>query len=252
MDGKPTVLVVDSESSFRASFAETLLANGYDMRSASCRENAQEALYADLPDLVILGTISPRGDAFGLLQWIRRTVPFTSVPIIVIDAPVGKQQLVGWRRDEGMRLEAEDYLVRPVEPAAILHRIEKLLDKTTHKVKVLIADDHAMVRDGICAVLSLQRDMQVVGQAENGREAVEKAMELSPDIVLMDLRMPEMGGLEATREICREPVHAKVLVLTQYDDEENIAASKEAGAWALISKQNASGQLVGAIRSAIQ
>ena len=252
MSGRPTVIVVDNESSFRAAFAETLLANGYNMRSASNLADAQEAMYADMPALVLLGTIAPRGDACAMLKWIRRTVPFTAIPVIVIDAPVQKQLLNGWTRDEGRRLEAEDYLVKPVEPAAILPRIAKLLDTTTHKVKVLIVDDHALVRDGICALLSLQRDMQVVGQADNGKVALQKVMDLDPDVVLMDLLMPEMNGLEATREICRAPHHAQVLMLTQYDDEENVQASREAGAWGLIPKKNASGQLVGAIRSATQ
>jgi DNA-binding NarL/FixJ family response regulator len=252
MSGRPTILVVDNESSFRASCAETLLASGYNMRSASNRTDAEEAMFADLPDLVLLGTIAPRGDACALLKWIRRTVPFTATPVIVIDAPVQKQLLSGWCRDEGRRLEAEDYLVKPVDPAAVLPRIAKLLDTTTHKVKVLVVDDHAMVRDGIRAVLSLQRDMQVVGEADNGKVAVQRVMELDPDVVLMDLLMPEMNGLEATREICRTPHHAKILMLTQYDDEENVQASKEAGAWCLIPKKDASGELVGAIRSATQ
>ena len=250
MEGKPTILVVDNEVAFRASLAETLLSQGYKMMSASSRADAREALFADLPDLVILGTISPRGDAFALHRWIRTTVPFTAIPIMVIDAPVEKQLLAGWRRHEGMRLEAEDYLVKPIEPAAMLPRIAKLLDRTTPRVKVLIVDDHALLRDSITALLSLQHDMQVVGVAENGKEALAKLAELHPDVVLMDLRMPEMNGLEATREICCRPDHAKVLMLSQYDDEENVIASKEAGAWDLIPKQSASGQLVNAIRAA--
>ena len=103
-------------------------------------------------------------------------------------------------------------------------------------------DDHALIRDSITALLSLQHDMQVVGVAENGREALAKLAELHPDVVVMDLRMPEMNGLEATREICCEPHHAKVLMLSQYDDEENVIASKEAGAWDLMPKQSASGR----------
>ena len=252
MSGWPTVLVVDNEFSVRASCAETLLAGGYNVRSATSLAAAQDVMYADLPDLVLLGTITPRGDACAMLKWIRQSVPFTAVPVMVIDAPVEKQLLNGWQRDEGRRLDAEDYLVKPVDPAAMLPRIAKLLDTTTHKVKVLVVDDHALVRDGICALLSLQRDMQVVGQADNGRVALQKVMDLDPDVVLMDLLMPEMNGLDAAREICRAPHHAQVLMLTQYDDEENVQASKEAGAWGLIPKKNASGQLVGAIRSATQ
>ncbi|OFV80133.1 MAG: hypothetical protein A2W26_09215 [Acidobacteria bacterium RBG_16_64_8] len=250
MEGKPTILVVDNEVAFRASLAETLLSHGYKMMSVNCRGEAREAMFADLPDLVILGTISPCGDAFALHRWIRTTVPFTGIPIVVIDAPVEQQSVAGWRRYEGLRLEAEDYLVKPVDPAAMVPRIAKLLDRSSPRVRVLIVDDHALVRDSITALLSLQHDMQVVGVAENGREALARLAEVHPDVIVMDLRMPEMNGLEATREICCKPQHAKVLMLSQYDDEENVTASKEAGAWDLIPKQSASGQLVEAIRAA--
>lgn len=250
MEGKPTILVVDNEVAFRASLAESLLSQGYKMMSVSCRGEAREAMFADLPDLVILGTISPCGDAFSLHRWIRSTVPFTAIPIVVVDAPFEQQSVAGWRRHEGLRLDAEDYLVKPVDPAAMIPRIAKLLDKASPRVRVLIVDDHALVRDSITALLSLQHDMQVVGVAENGREALAKLAEVHPDVIVMDLRMPEMNGLEATREICCKPHHARVLMLSQYDDEENVTASKEAGAWDLIPKQSASGQLVNAIRAA--
>ena len=75
-----------------------------------------------------------------------------------------------------------------------------------------------MVRDGICALLALAGDIEVVGEAENGSEALKMVRETEPNIVLMDISMPIMGGLEATRRICREFPRTKVLVLTQYDD----------------------------------
>jgi len=250
MKGKPTILVVDNEPAFSSSLGETLMSHGYKMKCAGNCADAREALSADTPDLVILGTISPRGDASALHRWIRTTRPVKAVPIIVVDVPAEKQLLSGWRRYEGIRLDTEDYLVKPIEPASLLPRIAKLLDKTVSRVKVLIVDDHALVREGISALLTLQRDMYVVGFAENGREALAKVMELAPDVVVMDLRMPEMNGLEATREICCRPHHAKVLMLSQYDDRENVVASKGAGAWDLIPKQSVSGRLVNAIREA--
>jgi DNA-binding NarL/FixJ family response regulator len=129
-------------------------------------------------------------------------------------------------------------------------RIQRLLDKQPGKrIRVLIVDDHAVVRDGIRAVLALQRDMQVVGEAANGKEGLEKTIELMPDVVLMDIVMPVMNGLDATKEICRQCERTKVLVLTQYDDDENIRASREAGALGFIPKAAASARLLTGIRS---
>ncbi|GAI51169.1 unnamed protein product, partial [marine sediment metagenome] len=124
--------------------------------------------------------------------------------------------------DEGLRLEAEDYYHKPIKPAVLILQIEKLLDKVTQKIRVLVADDHTVMREGIHALLSLQRDMQVVGEAVDGREAVEKAHRLLPDVVIMDIVMSGMNGLEATRQICEGSKQIKVLMLTQYDNEENI------------------------------
>ncbi len=252
MKGKHTILVVDNELTFSAALADTLLSSGYKIKSVDNREDARNAISAVSPDLVILGTISPRGSAFALHQWIRATRPYKSMPIIVLDVPAEKQVLAGWTKSEGMMLDCEEYLVKPLEPTSLLPRVAKLLDTTTSRVKVLVVDDHALVREGICALLSLQRDMQVVGVAENGKEALTMVEELAPDVVVMDLRMPEMNGLEATRRICCTPHHAKVLILSQYDDRENVVASKGAGAWDLIPKQSVSGQLVSAIRAASQ
>src|SRR4030042_6937565 len=92
--------------------------------------------------------------------------------------------------------------------------------------------------------------MLVVGEAANGQEALEKVSQLSPDVVLMDLRMPVMNGLEATSRIRAEGQPAKVLILTQYDEEENVVASSQAGAFCFLPKRNAGPDLVNAIRVA--
>ena len=118
------------------------------------------------------------------------------------------------------------------------------------KIKVLVADDHIIVRDGICALLALAGDIEVVGEAANGKEALEKVKELAPDVVLMDIAMPLMGGLEATRRIHREFPRTKVLALTQYDDKEYVFPVIEAGACGFISKTAASSELTSGIRSA--
>ena len=117
------------------------------------------------------------------------------------------------------------------------------------KIRVLVVDDHAIVRDGICALLALAGDIKVVGEAADGSEALKMVKEVVPDIVLMDIAMPIMGGLEATRRICRRFSKTKVLILTQYDDKEYILPVIEAGASGFISKTAASSELTLGIRS---
>jgi DNA-binding NarL/FixJ family response regulator len=117
------------------------------------------------------------------------------------------------------------------------------------KIKVLVVDDHTIVRDGICALLALSGDIEVVGEATNGNEAIQKIRELHPDVVLMDIAMPIMGGLEATRRISKEFPKTKVLVLTQHDDKEYFFPVIESGASGFISKAAASSELTIGIRS---
>jgi DNA-binding NarL/FixJ family response regulator len=117
------------------------------------------------------------------------------------------------------------------------------------KIRVLVVDDHTIVRDGICALLSLAGDIEVVGEATNGSEALKKVGELNPDVVLMDIAMPIMGGLEATRRINKEFPRTRVLVLTQYDDKEYFFPVIESGASGFISKAAASSELTTGIRS---
>ena len=117
------------------------------------------------------------------------------------------------------------------------------------KIRVLVTDDHAIVRDGICALLALTGDIEAVGVAANGREALEMVRKLTPDVVLMDIAMPVMGGLEATRRIRKEFPKVKVLALTQYDDKAYVFPVIEAGACGFISKTAAYSELAAGIRS---
>ena len=117
------------------------------------------------------------------------------------------------------------------------------------KIRVLVTDDHAIVRDGICALLALTGDIEAVGEATNGREALEMVTKLSPDIVLMDMVMPLMDGLEATRRIHKESPKTKVIVLTQYEDKEYVLPIIEAGASGFISKAAAASELSSGIRA---
>ena len=117
------------------------------------------------------------------------------------------------------------------------------------KIKVLIVDDHTLVRDGIRALLALAADIEVVGEASDGKQALKKTKELLPDVVLMDLAMPVMTGLEATRRIHREFPGTRVLALTQYDDSEYVIPIIEAGACGFVTKMVAFSELASAIQA---
>ena len=118
------------------------------------------------------------------------------------------------------------------------------------KIKVLIVDDHTLVRAGIRSLLALVDDIEVVGEASDGKEALVKVRQLMPDVVLMDLAMPVMGGLEATRRLRREFPGIKVLALTQYDDSEYVIPIIEAGARGFVTKMSAFSELAAAIQAA--
>jgi len=246
---KQTIMIVDDEIDFVDALKRVLENESYTVVAAYDREQAEKTLRFHEPDMIILGTIMPRGDAFLFHKWMKQTLGFGNLPLMVINAPPEKQLLKGWRMYEGMQMDAEDFLTKPVELAALIPRVQALLDWSTKKIRVLIVDDHAVVRDGIRSVLTLQRDMQVIGEAINGREALEKTRELMPDVVVMDIVMPIMNGLDAAREICQKCQPAKVLMLTQYDDDENVLASRQVGAVGFIPKAAASSQLLTGIRS---
>ncbi len=117
------------------------------------------------------------------------------------------------------------------------------------EIKVLIVDDHALFREGIRSLLKSYDDINIIGEATQGLEAIEKAHQMSPNVVLMDVAMPVMGGLEATRRIQKETPLVKVLVLTQYQDSEYVLSLIKAGARGYISKTATAAELISAIRA---
>jgi two-component system response regulator NreC len=118
-----------------------------------------------------------------------------------------------------------------------------------HKKKVLIADDHALVREGIAAFLKLCDDVEVIAEASDGVEAIEKAGKFRPDIVIMDINMPKLGGLETTIEIKKSHPQIKVLVLTQYEDREYIARFLKAGVSGYLLKKAVGSDLIAALQA---
>jgi DNA-binding NarL/FixJ family response regulator len=115
-------------------------------------------------------------------------------------------------------------------------------------IKVLVVDDHAILRDGIRSLLESQEDIVVVGEAENGAGAIQSIREYPPDIVLMDISMPEMNGLEATRFIRDNFPQVKVLILTQHENREYIAPALQAGAAGYVLKRSGRRELLNALR----
>lgn len=118
------------------------------------------------------------------------------------------------------------------------------------KITVLLADDHTVLRQGIRALLQTQPDMTVVGEATNGREAVEQARRLRPSVILMDISMPLLNGLEATRQIKKELPECQVVVLTMHENEEYLVNILQAGATGYVLKQAADRELIEAVRIA--
>jgi NarL family two-component system response regulator LiaR len=123
-------------------------------------------------------------------------------------------------------------------------------DKTT-PARLIIADDHDLVRDGMRAMLAKEPDLEVVGQAKDGREALELCRSLSPDLVLMDVRMPRMDGLEATQEIKAECPKTTVLIVTTHENPDYLLDAIKAGAAGYVLKESTRAQLTSAIRSVL-
>jgi NarL family two-component system response regulator LiaR len=120
----------------------------------------------------------------------------------------------------------------------------------TDKISLLLTDDHAIVRQGIRAFLELQPDLMVLGEADSGENAVRMAAELAPDIVLMDLLMPGIGGVEATRQVKQASPHSQVIVLTSYHEDEYIFPALRAGALSYVLKDVGPEELADIVRKA--
>jgi DNA-binding NarL/FixJ family response regulator len=130
-------------------------------------------------------------------------------------------------------------------------RASALLDEGLEpmKIRVLLADDHAILREGVKALLRLDDDIEVVGEAADGQQAIEQVRALEPDVVVMDVAMPGLGGLEATLAIRKEWPKTRILVLTQYDDREYVSRFLKAGVSGYVLKKAAGAELTSAIRA---
>jgi DNA-binding NarL/FixJ family response regulator len=116
-------------------------------------------------------------------------------------------------------------------------------------IRVLIADDHTLFRDGLRALLASIPDIEVVGEAPSGKEALQLAMELQPDVILMDIQMPDLNGIEATRQILRASPHVGIIVLTMFQDDDSVFAVMRAGARGYVLKGADQAVLLRAVRA---
>ncbi len=244
---KEKILIIDDEPDFVEALRRTLEAKSYQVMTTTSKALAQEMMKAE-PALVVLGTLAPAGQAFSMYQWLGQHPRYKDIPLLVIDARYEERPIRGWRRFEGVQVDGDEYLYKPIEPASLVPRIQSLLEAVTRRIRVLVADDHTMVRAGICSVVALQQDMEVVGEAVNGQDAFDKVLRLLPNVALVDIVMPVMSGIEATKLISRECPETKVLILTQYDEEENMIVAKQSGAYGFIPKKAASSDLIRGIR----
>lgn len=118
-------------------------------------------------------------------------------------------------------------------------------------IQILLADDHKITRDGLKALLENQKNMAVIGEAENGRKAVRLALELKPDVIVMDINMPELNGIEATRQIKSELPEAKIIALSMYSDKRYVVGMLKAGVSGYLLKNCAFDELVSAISAVV-
>ena len=115
-------------------------------------------------------------------------------------------------------------------------------------IRILLVDDQSIVREGLASLLETQSDLEIVGEAENGKIAVERSLELQPDVILMDIRMPIMDGVAAIRQLRKQAPKIKILVLTTFDDDEYVTQAMAAGAKGYLLKDTPSAELAQAIR----
>jgi DNA-binding NarL/FixJ family response regulator len=119
----------------------------------------------------------------------------------------------------------------------------------SERLRLLLADDHPLFRDGLQALIGSVNDLEVVGEAATGLEVVERCLELQPDVVLMDLHLPELNGIEATRRVVEASPHVGVLVLTMVEDDDAVFAAMRAGARGYLVKGSSQGEILAAIRA---
>jgi DNA-binding NarL/FixJ family response regulator len=236
---KTRILVVDDHRMYRDGL-KALLALQSDMEIVGEAENGQEAITRTrelYPDVILMDVKMPVMDGIEATRRIIAEMPemkilaLTMCPREVYSSGI-------------MRAGARGYVSKGDD----IEQLTAAIRKETMKTKILIVDDHQMYREGLKAVLARQADMDVVGEAENGLDAVAKARELQPDVILMDVNMPVMDGAEATSRILAEQPGMKILALSVQAEDGYMSSMLRAGAMGYILKGSDSDELCGIIR----
>ncbi len=148
--------------------------------------------------------------------------------------------------DTGLTLSR---IKKPVSSIAVMKTFaEKLGKRMAEKIRVFLADDHAILRDGLRYILEAEGNISVIGEASDGRQALREAKRINPDVLIMDIAMPELNGIEATRQIIKDCPSVKVIILSMYHSTEHIYQALQAGAKGFIIKEVAGKELVRAVR----
>jgi DNA-binding NarL/FixJ family response regulator len=238
----PTALVVDDDPGVREVYKYFLTMQGYTVRTAADGAEALRHLQAERPRLMLLDNHMPNMTGIEVLQHLGASMP--EVAVILTSGLLDAETC-----ETAQALGAVACLQKPVGLSELAQCLAERVPIRSAKRRLLVVDDHAIVRQTLAFMLRQESDFEVVGEASDGETAVEMACALAPDIVLMDINMPVMNGIEATRAIHARCPGVCVICLSMHDRGEQARPMIEAGAAAYVSKAEAPDVLLTAIRT---
>ncbi len=237
-----SAVVVDDEPGIREVFQYFLTRQGYTVRTAADGQEAVREILHDRPSLVLLDNHMPNMTGLEVLRRLRESAPEVSVILMsgVLDAETC---------ETAMSLGAVACLQKPIAFSQLQQCLAEHVGGGREKRRVLVVDDHEIVRRTVAFLLREEADIEVVGEAGDGKLAVQMARSVNPDVVLMDINMPVMNGIDATRAIRAACPGVSVIGLSMYNKNEQATPMLEAGAAAYVSKTEAPEVLLAVIRA---
>ncbi len=236
----PTALVVDDDPTLRDVYRALLTLQGYTVRTAADGLEALHQLQTDPPDVVLLDQQLPQMSGLEVLRCLHALG--RQVPVVLVSGTLDAETCA-----TAQALGVRACLQKPIGWVDLERCLVPLQDRP--RLRVLLADDHPVVRAGLAALLSAEADLAVVGQADDGQEAVEKACALLPDVVLMDVAMPVLDGIAATRRIRAACPTVQVIGLSMFDRSAEAQPMLDAGAVGYVSKTETAAALFAMLRT---